>query len=92
MILNLTDISEEEIKERAEVFGRELEDGTCPVVTNQSDYYSNQLYKEHENMTTLRMQENRIVQNDRERTNEVGECCFNTALNGAKTFQKSRRK
>lgn len=44
MILNLTDITEEEIKERAKMFGEELKSGTLPVVIDQSDYYSDKLY------------------------------------------------
>ncbi len=94
MILNLTDITEEEIKERAKMFGEELKSGTLPVVIDQSDYYSDKLYEVYQNMNDLREKENHsiIVQNNRERANEIGNSCFDTALKGSKTFQKSRRK
>lgn len=81
MILNLTNITDEEIKERAEIFLNELENGTLPVVRDCSDDYSDKLWQSFNNMTK-----------EKEKFPETNSSDVTFISKNEKPFQKSKRK
>lgn len=63
-----------------------------PATTDLTDQYCDQIWETHVNNTTkLREIENErmIKQNEKERSHETGNSCFDTVLKGSKVFQKS---
>ncbi len=91
MILNLTSMTKEDIEKRTKEFFKQNEHR--PVFTDQSDYYSDKLNSAYENMVQSRekINEKMIQQNDKERANEIGTNCFETANKGSKTYLKTRK-